>query len=95
MDNSVAKVSSKELIALQSQLLKLSADIEEVSNAVEYGLKNLAENWRDNKYEEFKTEFQVVQNRIVEIAEKYKNWANQYLPPRIEGVQKAENLNMS
>lgn len=95
MDNSLTKVSSKELISLQSQLLKLSADILEVNNTLAHGLKNLHDRWKDNKYEEFNREFQAEQKKIIDIAEKYKNWANQYLPPRIESAQQAENFNIS
>lgn len=94
MDNSLAKVSSKQLINLQTQLIQLSKNLIELYDTLSYGLKNLNEDWKDDKFEEFNTEFNSTKEQIREIGEKYQEWANSYLPPRIEQIQKAENLGM-
>lgn len=94
MDASLTKVSSKQLINLQEQLILLSKNLIELYDTLCYGLKNLNEDWKDDKFDEFNTEFNTTKEQIREIGVKYQEWANSYLPPRIEIIQKAENSGM-
>ena len=52
------------------------------------------EDWKDDKYEEFEQEFKSSKEEIREIAMKYEQWANSYLPPRIEVTKEAEARSM-
>lgn len=89
-----AIVSSKQLINLQTQLIQLSKNLLELYDKLCYGLKNLNEDWKDDKFDEFNTEFKSSKEQIREISEKYQEWANNYLPPRIEKTQEAEKMGM-
>ena len=94
MDASFAKVSSKQLINLQTQLVQLSKNLLECYDTLCYGLNALSEDWHDDKFEEFNTAFKESKETINEIGEAYGKWANTYLPPRIEIAEKAEKLKM-
>ncbi|MDR2824651.1 MAG: hypothetical protein LBB41_05570 [Prevotellaceae bacterium] len=95
MDASLTQVSSQQLINLQEQLIQLSKNLLETYDTLCYGLKNLNEDWKDDKFDEFNTEFNSSKEQIREIGEKYQDWATTYLPPRIELTKKAENIGMS
>jgi hypothetical protein len=94
MDASLVKVSSKQLITLQTELNQLSKNLLECYDTLSCDLRGLGEDWRDDKFEEFNTEFKESKEKIREIGEKYEQWANSYLPPRIELTEKAEKSRM-
>lgn len=89
--NTGAEVSSKALIGLQSNLIALSKNLEELYNALHDNKTKLSEEWRDEKYNEFAEEFEQSERVISELSEKYSEWANNYLPPRINAVIEIEN----
>lgn len=95
VSNSGAQVSSESLINLQGELNTLSGNLKELYELLGQDLSRLGEYWRDSKYEEFMQEFHSSREKINELSEKYHEWANSYLPPRIEIIQKAEKANMS
>lgn len=95
VSNSGAQVSSESLINLQGELNTLSGNLNELYELLGQDLSRLGEYWRDSKYEEFMQEFHSSREKINELSEKYYEWANSYLPPRIEIIQKAEKANMS
>jgi gas vesicle protein len=95
MENTLTQVSSEQLVILQAELKQLSKNLMETYNTVSQGLKNLGEDWKDDKYDEFEQEFKSSKEEIREIAEKYEEWANTYLPLRIELVQEAEGVSMA
>ena len=70
------EVTSQSLIQLQGELRSMSAI--------------LGEEWTDEKMEEFSDEFKGCRETIIELSEKYKQWADTYLPPRIEEVIRYE-----
>ena len=94
MEDTITQVSSEQLINLQTELKQLSVNLMETYDKLSYGLKNLNEKWKDDKYEEFEQEFKSSKEEIREIAEKYGEWADTYLPPRIELAKEAENITM-
>jgi hypothetical protein len=94
MDASLTQVSSQQLKNLQTQLIQLSKNLLECYDTLCYGLKNLNEDWKDDKFDEFNTEFKDSKEKIREIGEKYQEWATTYLPPRIELTEKAERMGM-
>ena len=94
MKDSLTKVSSKQLEELQLQLNELADEIKETYELVCNGLKDLNEDWKDQKYEEFEKEFNGSKQEIMEISERFKHYANQYLPPFIEQTRKIENFNI-
>lgn len=95
VSNSGAQVSSESLINLQGELNKLSGELNELYELLGQDISRLSEYWRDSKFDEFLQEFHSSREKIEELSEKYHEWANGYLPPRIEIIQKAEGANMS
>ncbi len=94
MDATLTQVSSEQLIVLQAELKQLSKNLLETYDTLSQGLKNLNEDWKDDKYDEFEQEFKSSKEEIREIAMKYEQWANSYLPPRIEVTKEAEARSM-
>lgn len=95
MNNTLTQVSSEQLEVLQTELKQLSANLMETYETVSLGLKNLSEDWKDDKYDEFEQEFKSSKEEIKEIAEKYEQWADTYLPPRIEIIKQSEGVSMN
>lgn len=94
MDATLTQVSSEQLIVLQAELKQLSKNLLETYDKLSQGLKNLNEDWKDDKYDEFEQEFKSSKEEIRDIAEKYEQWANSYLPPRIDAIKEAESVSM-
>lgn len=90
-----AEVSSKALIELQASLISLSKDLKELYDVLCNNMSALSEDWRDEKYNEFEEGFRPSKELILELSEKYAEWANQYLPPRIEAIIEIEKSSMS
>ena len=95
LSESRAEVSSKALIDLQENLISLSKSLNELYDALSRHTSELGEYWRDEKYSEFEGEFRPNEKLILELSEKYAEWANQYLQPRIEVIIEIENQNVS
>ena len=95
MKDTLTQVSSKQLVELQNQLNELAKELNETYEFVRFSLTKVGEEWKDVKFEEFKTEFNSTKEEILEISERFKEYANQYLPPFIEVTQKVENLKTS
>lgn len=95
VSNSGAQVSSEALINLQGELNTLSGNLNDLYEILGQNISRLGEYWRDAKFEEFTQEFHSSKEKINELSEKYHEWANSYLPPRIEVIEKAEKANMS
>lgn len=83
-------VSSAALIELQSELNALSEAMAELYEALNGDMGKLAQGWTDEKFGEFQENFRSRQEMIASLSEKYKQWANGYLPPRIELAIKHE-----
>ena len=81
------EVTSQSLIELQGELRSMSAILGELYDVLWGNLKALGE---DEKMEEFSDEFKGCRETIIELSEKYKQWADTYLPPRIEEVIRYE-----
>ena len=94
ISNSVVEVSSKALIDLQGDLNNLSDNLQELYEMLATAMSALNEDWKDEKYDEFEQEFRSSKELIGELSDKYREWANQYLPPRIEIIIEAENSRM-
>lgn len=86
----VAYVSSRSLIELQSELNALSTALKDLYEALESDIARLSDSWVDQQFENFGNEFRSRQEAIMELSDKYDQWANKYLPPRIELAIKYE-----
>ncbi|MBO8472626.1 MAG: hypothetical protein IAB81_03240 [Bacteroidetes bacterium] len=84
-------VSSKSLIQLQTDLISLSERLQEIYDLLKNNETELGEDWLDEKFVEFEEEFKSSREKITEMSERYNYWANKYLPPIIETVQRYEN----
>lgn len=94
ISNSGVEVSSKALIDLQGDLNNLSDNLQNLYEMLAMAMSTLNEDWKDEKYDEFEQEFRSSKELICELSDKYRVWANQYLPPRIELIIEAENSRM-
>lgn len=77
-------VSSKALIELQTELKNLSDNLKDLYEMLSQAVTSVNEQWQDGKYEEFENEFRSSKEMVMELSEKYKGWADSYLPPYIE-----------
>lgn len=84
------EVTSQSLITLQNELRSMSSVLQDLYDVLWGNLNALGEEWTDEKMEEFSDEFKSSRESIVELSQKYKDWANTYLPPRIEEVIRYE-----
>lgn len=85
-----AYASSRSLTELQSELNALSTALKDLYEALNSDIARLSDSWVDQQFENFGNEFRSRQEAILELAEKYGQWANRYLPPRIELARKYE-----
>lgn len=90
MESTNVRVSVGQLIELQSSLVKLSQNLMNTYDDLNSALKILGEDWNDDKFDEFETEFRSSKENIHEIAERYMRWANTYLQARINELQDYE-----
>lgn len=72
----------------------MSEKLMECYDLLSSDLSALGEDWQDAKYEEFEEEFKSSKEKIREISERYLDFAEHYLPPRIELIEKAEGRGM-
>ena len=86
-------VSSKSLIELQTELRNLSGNLKELYDVLSTAVTAANDQWQDEKYDEFVNEFRSSKEKVVELSDKYKDWADSHLPPRIELSIKYEKLN--
>lgn len=89
--DSFAHVSSKSLIELQSNLIRLAEELNNTYDTLKSRESDLGEAWMDDKFYEFEEDFRSSRELINELSEKYSYWANQYLPPYIELAIEYEN----
>lgn len=79
-----AHVTSRCLLRLQSELRSMSDALEELYQTLWGDLNALGQEWTDEKMDEFNEEFKNSRETILQLSEKYRHWADSYLPPRIE-----------
>lgn len=87
--------SSKILIDLQSNLLSLSEKLNDTYEFLKGNESQLGESWMDDKFSEFDEEFKTSRELILELSERYKDWANKYLPPYIDIMIRYEKAQSS
>ena len=83
--------SSKILIELQSNLQSLSEKLNDTYEFLKGNESQLGESWMDDKFSEFEEEFKSSRELILELSDRYKEWANKYLPPYIDIMIEYEN----
>ncbi len=83
-------VSSKALIDLQTELKQLSQNLNDVYDLINQNVSTVHAAWMDEKFDDFHDNFRPCNELILELSEKYDDWANNYLPPRIELALKYE-----
>lgn len=95
MDISGAKVSSAELMTLQSDLIQLSGTLHELYELMNSDVSSLGEYWRDQKFDEFLTGYKPQMDKMEEISERYHEWATKDLQITIDHVVEAEGVDVS
>lgn len=84
MASSYLKVGSKGLITLKDDLIKLSQTLHELYELMNADMRNLSQEWRDGKYEEFVSGYRPQINKCEEISQRYEDWCKRVLQPAIE-----------
>lgn len=77
-------VKSEALVELQTELKSLSNNLKDLYEVLSDAVSAASEDWQDEKYEEFVNEFRSSKEMVLELSEKYQEWADVWLPPRIE-----------
>lgn len=85
-----AHASSRSLKELQSELKALSSTLQDLYETLNSDIARVSNSWVDQQFENFGQEFRSRQEAIMQLAEKYNEWAMSYLPPRIELAEKYE-----
>ncbi len=91
---SEVRVTAEDLEVLKDEIIALSKDMGEIYEVISGGMKLLSEDWKDEKYVEFETEFRPRMEEILEISKRYHEWATKILPPKIEIIRKAGQAQM-
>ena len=86
MTSNNAEVSSAALIELQTDLTRLSESLHELYDLMNTDMTNVAEFWRDPKYQVFVSGYRPQINKCEEISERYSEWCKRVLDPTIERV---------
>lgn len=92
MSGTNAHVSSVALEELQSSLRQLSERLTDCKELVDTATKKVHEHWDDDKFREFEEVFKPYREQIIEIAQRYEDWAVGYLEERIKIVKELETL---
>ena len=95
VDNSGAKVSSAELITLQSDLVNLSNQLHELYELMNSDVSSLAEYWRDQKFDEFLSGYKPKMDEMENISVRYNEWATKDLQVTIDNVIATEGVDVS
>lgn len=85
--DSTGKVTVESLEKLQSELKSLSTTLMDCYEMLNSQLLELSEDWQDSKYDEFVEEFKSSKEKIREISDRYLEFADKYLPPRIQWIK--------
>ena len=84
---STGKVTVESLENLRAELKILSERLMDGYELLNSQLSELSEDWQDAKFDEFEEEFKTSKKKIREISERYLEFADKYLPPRIEQIR--------
>lgn len=90
MSEYTADVDVNELIALQSELLKLSENLNEIYTLLNSYMNELSYSWQDSKFYEFEDNFTPVKEEARRIAESYEAWAKGPLQRTIDKLIEIE-----
>ena len=85
-------VTSQDLEVLRDEIIALSKNQGEIYELISDGMKRVGEEWKDEKYVEFETEFRPRMEEILEISERYHEWATKILQPKIDVLKEAEGV---
>ena len=69
-------VSSKVLIELQTELKNLSNNLKDLYDFLSQAIVAVNDGWQDGKYDEFVNEFRSSKEMVIELSDKYNEWAN-------------------
>ena len=92
MRGSIANVDVNELIALQSELLKLSGNLNDIYDLLNSYMNELSYNWQDSQFYEFEENFAPVKEEARRIAESYEAWARGPLQRTIDVLIEKDNV---
>lgn len=81
------EVNSEALHTLQNELRSMSNTLNDLYDTLWGNLNILGEEWTDSKWDEFSDAFKDDREKVIELAEKYKSWADNYIQRKIEEVE--------
>jgi hypothetical protein len=85
--NNGAQINIKALMEFNVTLKKFSSKLKDESAKMEISLKNLGNNWKDDKYNEFVSEFSVHVKKLQPLSEelnRYREHSEKHWIPVIE-----------
>lgn len=91
MRGSIVEVDENELMVLQSELLKLSENLNEIYTLLDSYMNELSYSWQDSRFYEFEENFAPVKEEARRIAEAYEAWARGPLQRTIDVLVKKDN----
>lgn len=86
-----SETSSPALIELQYDLINLSQELTLMGDVLKSQVNELGSEWRDQKFDEFESNFREERQELENIAVKYMEWAKNYLQQRIDAAIEIEN----
>ena len=92
--DSEVRVTSQDLEVLRDEIIALSKNQGEIYKLISDGMKRVSEEWKDEKYVEFETEFRPRMEEILEISKRYHEWATKILQPKIDALKEVEGVVM-
>lgn len=81
------EVDSEGLYTLQQELSAMSQTLNDLYDTLWGNLNALGEEWTDEKWDEFNEEFKEDREKVIELSEKYKDWAQNYIQKKIDQVE--------
>ncbi len=94
-DQSTAITSVESLKELQSELISMSENLNDLYDMINTALSTVNEYWSDSMFEEFEEEFRSSKELISELSGKYEEWAKTYIQKRIEVLEKTDSVGFS
>lgn len=92
---STGKVTVEALEKLQSELKMLSEKLMDCYQTLNSEIYELRQDWLDSKFDEFEEAFKSRKEKIREISDRYLDFADNYLPPRIDKIRDITRSGMS
>ena len=80
------RVKIEDLQEVQTALIDLSKTLTDIDGNIALALQRVHEDWKDDMYDSFKETYDNYKQRVVAIAEEYKEFATKPLQQKIDDL---------